>query len=89
MPILAKLLSHLLDIYMVIVIANVLLSWIVFGTQNLVVRRIYVATGQLVDPVLQPIRNLIYPMTRNIGIDFSPIVLIVLLQILSSWLRPS
>ena len=86
MEILASLLSQLLKFYTLIVIVNVLLSWIVFATQNLVVRRIYVVTGQLVDPVLQPIRNLLYPMTRNIGIDFSPIVLIVLLHILNSWL---
>ncbi len=87
MPDIAYILSKVLNLYMLIVIVNVLLSWIVFGTQNLTVRRIYVMTGQIVDPVLQPIRKLLYPMTRNMGIDFSPIVLIVLLQILNSWLR--
>lgn len=74
---------------MLIVIANVLLSWIVFGTQNITIRRIYLMTGQLVDPVLQPIQKLLYPMTRNMGIDFSPIVLIVLLHILNSLLLSS
>ncbi len=83
---LAYILSRLLNIYTVIVFAHVFLSWIVFGTKNSVIRRIYIVTGQLVDPLLQPIRNLLYPMTRNIGIDLSPIILLVLLQILNSWL---
>ena len=69
---------------MLIVFVNVFLSWIVFGTQNLTVRRIYVLTNQIVDPVLQPIRNVLQPMSRNIGIDFSPMVLLFLLYILTS-----
>lgn len=84
---LAYYLSEALNLYSLIVLVNVLLSWVVFGTQNLTVRQIYLMTGKLVDPVLQPIRNLLYPMTRNLGIDFSPIVLLVLLQVLRSWLR--
>ena len=83
MDILAHILSRLLNIYAIIVLANVLLSWIVFGTQNSVIRRIYSATAQLVDPLLQPIRKVLYPITGNIGIDFSPIVLLVLLHILN------
>ncbi len=87
MEILAYYLSEALNLYSLIVLVNVLLSWVVFGTQNLTVRRIYLMTGKIVEPVLQPIRNLLYPMTRNLGIDFSPIVLLVLLQVLRSWLR--
>lgn len=83
---LAHILSRLLNIYMIIVLVNVLLSWIVFGTQNLVIRRIYLATAHLVDPLLQPIRKVLYPITGNIGIDFSPIVLLVLLHILDGML---
>ena len=74
---------------MLVIILNVILSWVIFGTQNLVIRRIYLFTAQLVDPLLQPIRSILNPMTRNIGIDFSPIILIVLIGILESWLRKS
>jgi uncharacterized protein YggT (Ycf19 family) len=87
MPTLAEILSRLLSIYMLIVFINVFLSWIVFGTQNLTIRRIYVLTSQIVDPVLQPIRNVLQPMSRNIGIDFSPMVLLFLLYILSDMLK--
>ncbi len=84
MPMLAEILSRLLEIYMLIVFVNVFLSWIVFGTQNLTVRRIYVLTSQIVDPVLQPIRSVLQPISRNIGIDFSPMVLLFLLYILTN-----
>ena len=73
---------------MLIVIVNVLLSWVVFGIQNSFVRQVYSITGQFVDPVLQPIRNILNPVSRNIGIDFSPIVLLFLLHVLSRMLIP-
>ncbi|MCY4404368.1 MAG: YggT family protein [Candidatus Poribacteria bacterium] len=85
---LAQLLSYLLEIYTLIILANVFLSWIVFSTQNETIRRIYYLTGQLVDPVLQPIRNVLQPMSRNIGIDFSPIVLIFFIILLNRMLAP-
>lgn len=88
MQILAYLLREALNLYSLIVLVNILLSWVVFGTQNLTVRRIYLMTGKIVEPLLQPIRNLLYPMTRNLGIDFSPIILLVLLQVLRSLLYP-
>ncbi len=88
MPYLALLLSRLLEIYTLIIFINVFLSWIVFSTQNETVRRIYYFTGQFVDPVLQPIRNVMQPMSRNIGIDFSPIVLIFLILLLKRMLVP-
>lgn len=88
MQFLAYLLSRLLDIYILIIFVNVFLSWIVFSTKNETVRRIYYLTGQLVDPVLQPIRNVLQPMSRNIGIDFSPIVLIFVILLLNGMLEP-
>ena len=84
MPIqnLARFIAQLLDIYTLVVFANALLSWFVFGTQNAVVRQIYWYTSRIVDPVLRPIRNLLEPVSRNFGIDISPFILIILLQIL-------
>ena len=86
MPTIAHLFSRAIDIYMLIVLVNVLLSWVVFGIQNTTVRQIYWITGQVVDPVLQPIRNILNPVSRNIGIDFSPIVLLFLLHVLNRML---
>ena len=79
----ARFISELLEIYTIVVLANAILSWFVFGTQNAVVRQLYWWTSRLVDPVLNPIRNTLGPVTRNFGIDISPFVLILLLQFLA------
>ena len=82
MDMLAWFISELLEIFTILVLANAILSWFVFGTQNSVVRQLYWWTSRVVDPVLSPIRNALGPMTRNLGIDISPFVLIILLQFL-------
>ncbi len=82
MDLLAWLIIQILEIYTVIVLANAILSWFVYGTQNTVVRQIYWWTGRLVDPALAPIRNALGPVTRSLGIDISPFILIILLQFL-------
>ena len=89
MDTIAYFLSRLIDIYLFIVIANVFLSWIVFASRNPTIHKIYTLTSQLVDPLLQPIRNIVRPITGNLGIDFSPMVLIFLLIILDKLLIPS
>jgi YggT family protein len=85
---LTGLLSELIRFYTLIVLVNVILSWVVHSTQNMVVRRIYWTTSQFVDPALAPIRQLLSPLTRNLGgIDISPIILIIFLQFLQGVLR--
>ena len=83
MDTLVWLVSELLEIYIIVIFANTLLSWFVFGTQNSVIRQLYWWSSRIVDPALNPIRNVIGPMTRNFGIDISPFVLIILLSILA------
>lgn len=88
MDLLAWFLSQLIEIYMFIIIANAILSWIVFGTRNTTIMRIYWLTNRVVDPVLNPIRKALGPMSRNLGIDISPFVVIILLMILNRMLLP-
>jgi len=76
------LLSKAILLYMIIVFVNAILSWFVHSSRNMTLRQIYWITNQLVNPVLDPIRRVLYPMTRNFGIDISPIILILLLQVL-------
>lgn len=78
---------QLLHIYTFIVLANALLSWFVYGTKNAVIRQIYWFTGRIVDPVLSRIRNALQPASRSFGIDISPFILLILLQILVGLLR--
>ncbi len=76
------LLSKAIWLYMIIVFANAILSWFIHSSRNMTLRQIYWITNQLVNPVLDPIRRVLSPMTRNFGIDISPIILILLLQVL-------
>ena len=81
-------LSKLIGIYTLIVVANVILSWFVhIGNPNMTIRRFYWTTGQLVDPVLDPIRQLLRPLMGNVPFDISPIVLILLLSVLQNFVN--
>ena len=88
MDLLAWILRQLIEIYMFIIIANAILSWFVFGTQNSAIKQIYWMTSRVVEPALSPIRRALGPMSRNLGIDISPFILILLLMILNRMLLP-
>jgi len=67
-----------LDLYVWIVIASAILSWLVaFGVvdmRNQIVGSIANALYQITEPVLRPIRNLLPNLG---GIDISPIILLL------------
>jgi YggT family protein len=66
----------MLQIYQLIILGRVLLSWIPnVDYNNPVVRFLYQAT----EPVLAPIRNVLPPMS---GIDLSPLVVFFAISIL-------
>ena len=74
------LIDSVINIYIWLIIINVILSWLVsfniLNTQSRFVFAILNATHQLTDPVLNKIRKFI----PNLGsIDVSPVVLILLL----------
>jgi YggT family protein len=75
---LLEFISYLIKLYMWIVIANVILSWLMaFGVvnpYNSTVRAIWGALNALVEPLLRPIRNRL----PNFGaVDLSPLVLLL------------
>ncbi len=70
--------SYLITLYIYVVIASVILSWLMaFGVvnpYNPTVRAIWQAINLLTEPLLRPIRNVL----PNLGaIDISPIVLLL------------
>jgi YggT family protein len=71
-------LSRLIEIYYYLILARVLMSWFVQDRGN----RIYQFLYSITEPVLAPIRRIIPSM----GLDFSPIVAFLLLQIISRML---
>jgi YggT family protein len=68
-------LAQLIDLYTIVVIVSVIVSWLSLPRDNPVVR----LTQTLTEPVLAPIRKVIPPVG---GLDFSPMILLILLQIL-------
>jgi YggT family protein len=69
------LLLRLINLYSLIVLAAVVLSWIRVDPHNPLVRIVDLLT----EPALHPIRRVLPPMG---GVDFSPMVLLVGLQLL-------
>ena len=70
MGIILQILLLLIDIYEIILLARVLMSWFRPDPYNPIVRFLYGAT----EPLLRPIRNALPDFG---GIDFSPLVLLL------------
>jgi YggT family protein len=77
---LAKILSIILTLYMWVIIIRAIISWVNPDPFNPIVRILY----QITEPVLWRIRRLI-PLHFG-GIDFSPIILILVIIFLQNFL---
>jgi YggT family protein len=75
MPFLAK----LIDLYSLVVLIAVVLSWLQLDPRHPLVT----ITRALTEPALAPIRGILPPMA---GLDLSPMVLLFALQLLKSLL---
>lgn len=79
--------AHILDIaltvYMWIIVIRAVLSWVNPDPYNPIVRFIH----QVTEPVMAPIRRRI-PI-RGMGIDFSPIIILLVIVFLQSFLVKS
>jgi len=73
-----KVLSFAINLYVVLIILDAVLSWIPTARDY----RIIEVISSLVNPVLNPIRKLI----PQIGVDISPIVAIVVLYFLDNFI---
>jgi YggT family protein len=65
----ASIITAVFSVLQILIFARVIISWIRPDPYNPIVKFIYDAT----EPLLQPIRRLLPPMS---GIDFSPIILL-------------
>jgi YggT family protein len=68
-------LDQVLNIYIWVVIAAAVISWITPNPYNPAVRLL----RRLTEPVLAPIRQLLPPW-KTFGLDFSPMIIILLIQ---------
>jgi len=79
----AQLIDFLLSAYMWIIIGRAVISWVNADPSNPIVRFLYEAT----EPLLGRVRRLL-PLNMG-GIDFSPIILIMAIMFLQSFLVPT
>lgn len=79
----AQLADFLLTAYMWIIIGRAVVSWVSADPHNPIVRFLYEAT----EPVLSRIRGIL-PMSVG-GIDFSPVIVIMGIIFLQSFLVPT
>ncbi|MCK5071522.1 MAG: YggT family protein [Desulfocapsa sp.] len=79
----AQLIDFLLTAYMWIIIGRAVISWVNADPYNPIVRFLYDVT----EPLLSRIRRFI-PMSVG-GIDFSPMILIMVIMFLQSFLVPT
>jgi YggT family protein len=73
------LLANLIDLYSLVVLVAVILSWVPLDRRNPLVT----ITHALTEPVLAPIRNVLPPMG---GLDLSPMLLLFGLQLMKGFL---
>jgi YggT family protein len=78
----ARVLDIALGIYMWIIVASALISWVNPDPYNPIVRFLYRAT----EPVLRPIRRVV---SFRIGVDFSPMIAILVIIFLRHFLIAS
>ena len=74
-----RLIMLVLDIYTWVIIAAAVISWVTPNPYNPVVRLL----RRLTEPLLAPIRQLLPPW-KTFGLDFSPMIVILLIQ----WVVP-
>ena len=74
------LIIRLIDFYSLVVVVAVVMSWVRLDRRN----PLMIVLDSLTEPVLGPIRRTLPPMG---GVDFSPMVLLVALQVLTGLLH--
>ncbi len=77
---LARILDIILVVYMWIIVFRAVISWVNADPYNKIVIFLYRVT----EPVLRPVRR-VFPF-RNIGIDFSPVIVILVIIFLRFFL---
>ncbi|MBL61174.1 MAG: hypothetical protein CMI85_03505 [Candidatus Pelagibacter sp.] len=82
------LIDNIIYLYSIVLIVNVILSWLtafdIINTNNRFVYSILELSFRLTDPLLNPIRRFIPNIS---GLDFSPIILFLILGFLRNLLK--
>ena len=83
-----ELLRLAIHAYTIAIFIVVLFSWFTIGGQgHPSVHRFYELLSKITEPLLAPIREVLSPVSMRIGLDFSPIIALFILQFIASLLR--
>lgn len=81
MAVIAYIVNTVADLYVFVIIAMVIMSWLisfnVINRHNQIVDIIWRTLTSLTEPLLRPIRNMLPAMG---GLDLSPLVLLILIK---------
>ncbi len=78
----AGIVDRILFLYEVVIIARALISWFSPNPNN----QLYRFLIRITEPIMRPIRETLFRLIPNIGIDFSPLVIILIIQFLRNML---
>ena len=80
-----RLIFLIIDLLFILLIVNVILSWLVVaGVRNDIVRQFYAASNQLLDPIMRPLRRYIPPVGM---VDITPLVAFIILIVVREILQ--
>lgn len=81
-----RVIIHLLNVYVWILIARAIFSWIPLRPGNPLMRTVIPALYSLTEPVLMPVRNWLRPYQGNSPVDFSILVVFLAINVLQQLL---
>ena len=84
--ILASAIHWFCNLLILVICVRAVLTWVVTGYEH-ALYKIYAFTVKLTDPLMAPIAKLMAGVTRNSGIDWTPLVLIIIIQLLDNLSR--
>ena len=89
MYLIASLISLAINIYILIIIVQVIMSWLIalemVNEDNQAARNLMQLLHRATDPVYKPIRKYVPPIG---GIDLTPLIVIIGLQLLAGFILP-
>ncbi len=75
--------DRILMLYEIVIIVRALVSWFSPHPSN----PLYRFLVNITDPIMRPVRETLFRIMPNMGIDFSPLVIILVIQFLRGLLR--
>jgi len=82
-----SLLHTLIQLYILVIVANALLSWFPPSTSSGGLATTQRVLRTLTEPVLRPLRQIVpRPHMGGVSVDFSPIVAILILSIINNFI---